>query len=128
MIWSVDEALLALGIELNHHEWRDYVLESIERGHTWGGMESEESIHLDNWFAIVKEQKGPKGRGHYQGNGRTIREAVIALADELVSRRTNPHLWHINDWMQESRFVRGCADCERDAHELFDDEVDWDDE
>ena len=122
----VDTALRALDTELVH--WPDFVLEEVGRGHTWGGRLSEESIHLDNWFAILNDREGPKGRGHYQVNGKTMVEAIDGLTTELISRRELPHLWHLQDWMQESRFVRGCGACEAEARDLFDNEVEWSDE
>lgn len=123
MTRMVDTALRALHRELVH--WPDMVLEEVSRGHTWSSMGPEESIHLDNWFAIVKEREGPKLRGHYQGNGHSMVEAVDKLTAELTSRRTNPHRWHVEDWMQEGRFVIGCAECVSEARDLFDDHVDW---
>ena len=120
---TIDGALLALEVELLN--WPGFVLESLERGLTHSSLPPEESIHLGNWFAVVMLQEGPRFREHYQGNGKTLVEAVDALTMELVSRRTEPHRWHVSDWMQEGRFVSGCADCEREASEIFDGKVDW---
>jgi hypothetical protein len=120
---TIDAALLALDTELL--SWPDIVLEEIARGKTTSSRTPEQSLHLDNWFCVATLREGPRFREHYQGDGRTMLAAVDALTAELVSRRTEPHRWHVSDWMRDSEFVIGCADCEREAEELFDGEVDW---
>lgn len=140
---TIDGALLALTVELQN--WPGLVLEEIGCGNSVGGEAPNgevgpmyplpgvgmrpgpwESLNTDWWYVIVAQRQGWQHlREHYQGSGATILEAIEGLTTELVSRRTDPHRWHVSDWMQESRFEIGCADCEREAAELFDGEVEW---
>lgn len=122
---TIDRALADLEAELLY--WPGFLIEEMGRGVStaFSAGTTTESINPNWWYVLAKEQEGPKGRGHYQGNGHTLREAIVGLTTELVSRRTEPHRWHISDWMQEGRFVVGCPGCEKEAAELFAGQVDW---
>jgi hypothetical protein len=134
-IGSLDLAFYLLRREMRH--WPDLALDEMGTGGSWGGNSdtgeaatvtsgSWATINEDWWYVTVSARAGfEHEREHYQGNGTTLREAVTGLRDELRSRRTDPHRWHIEDWMRESHFVVGCADCEREANEIFHGEVEW---
>lgn len=124
---SLGRAVRDLERELRH--WPEYELAEIQQGENshHGPTQPKGGTYTLNghWFCIVKTHSGPQYRDHYQGDGKTPTEAVAALTAELRSRRTQPHRWHVEDWMQEGRFVIGCTDCEKDAAELFDGKVEW---
>jgi len=135
---SLDLAYYLLRRELRH--WPTLAIDEIGTGGGSGGQSptgepaskfsgSWTTINEDWWYATVSERAGFEHlREHYQGNGTSLLLAIEGLTAELRSRRTDRHKWHVEDWMREGRFVRGCADCEREAADIFAGEVEWEDE
>jgi hypothetical protein len=129
-----DAATTDLDEELRH--WPGFYLESLERSVSWGGLDDHDEWKPDvgayrrgrdtqSWCATVGEDGWEFEREKFYCWESTIPAAIRAVADEMRERRSNPHLFHIADPQREGYFLVGCEQCEREAHELFDDEVEW---
>jgi hypothetical protein len=129
-----DAAMAVLDDELRH--WPGFYLESLSRSVGWGNRDDNDQwkenvgsyrrgLAHESWCATVGEDGWEYERETFYCWESTIPAAIRAVADEMRERRTNPHMFHIADPQREGYFLVGCPDCEREAHEMFEDEVDW---
>jgi len=117
--------------ELRH--WPGYYVESIDPSGSSGSRDRNDEYKPDaGWFetfdprswCVTVEQEGWEPRDRWLHWGDSIADAAGKLADEMRRIRESPHLRHIG-LISESYFQKGCAECEREAHELFNDEVEF---
>lgn len=131
---TADEAMSILETELRN--WPGFYLESIERSVSFGSRDHDgqwkpdvgscrRGFQNESWCATVAEDGWEYERERFFCWEPTIPAAIRAVADEMRERRTNPHLFHIADPQREGCFLVGCPDCEREAHEIFEDDVEW---
>jgi hypothetical protein len=127
-----DTAMAVLDDELRH--WPGFYLESIERSTGFGSRDKNDQWKpdvgwyrqgFDSWCATVSEDGWEFERERFYCWESTIPAAILEVAGEMHERRTNPHLFHISDPQREGYFLVGCEQCEREAHELFEDKVEW---
>jgi hypothetical protein len=125
-------AMAVLDDELRH--WPGFYLESLERSMSSGSRDKDGQWKpdvgwyrqgFDSWCARVAEDGWEIEREQFYCWESTIPAAIRAVADEMYQRRVNPHLFHISDPQREGYFLVGCERCEREAHELFEDKVEW---
>lgn len=118
-----DEAIAALTAELGH--WPGHHLSSITAGSSSSSHARDGSWHSDrgwyrqthdSWCATVKQDGWDKETSRYFVWGKTIPAAIEKLAEELTSRRTNPHLHHILD----CDFADGCEQCADEKRRIAD--------
>lgn len=113
--------------------WPGYYVEGITPGRASSSRDREDQHKPDSgWFetfdprswCITVEQEGWEPRDHWLAWGASIAAAASSLAGEMRRMREEPHLMHIG-LISEGYFQRGCVQCEREAHELFDDKVEF---
>lgn len=119
------------------------VIEEISRGSSSGSRDAEgqykEGVgsYLENlltgWCVEATGDGWEYERERYFQWGATIREACLRLAWSLRRVARNPHLQHLGlegpgEVTFEAYFLRSCPECVREAEDIFDGEVDWDDE
>jgi hypothetical protein len=117
---TTDDALAALRAEFAN--WpEDWHVTEMEASRSWGtygpNNERKEGVGAwretwdDGWMVTVETDGWEKENRRLFHWGKSIAEAAVALRDEMVQRRVNPHYFHI----EEGWVMARCQDCADDV-------------